>query len=114
LPGDREQLEYPGVANAVEDARSLTPACEQALFAKGAEVLGRAARVQPKIGLELTDRPLSFPEEPEDAHARRMPEHAKKFSFERVDGVVGWDQECSAHGWFSPASLSDSAFSQFS
>ena len=55
LPGDREQLEYSRVANSIEDTRSLTPAIEQALFAKGAEVLGRAARVKLERSLELAD-----------------------------------------------------------
>ena len=114
LPGDREQLEYSRVANSIEDARSLTPAIEQALFAEGAEVLGRTARVQIERSLELADRQFSFPEEHEDPYACRMPEHAKKLCLEGVDGVVGWDQGWTARRWFRSALRPDSSCSQFS
>jgi hypothetical protein len=92
----------------------LTPAIEQALFAEGAEVLGRAARVKLERSLELADGQLSFPEKLEDTDACRMPEHAKKLCLEGVDGVVGWDQGCSARRCFRSALRPDSSSSHYS
>ena len=92
LPGDREQLEDPRVADAVEDARSLPAALEQPLFSKHAKVLRGAARVEGERCLEFPDRAFAVLEQFEDTDTRGMPEDAEEFTLEGVDRMVARDQ----------------------
>ena len=76
-PG-REQVEDALVVDAVVDARAVAPRFDETDPPEGREVLGRSSRVEPELGLEGADAPLSVPQQLEDPHSRRVTEHPEK------------------------------------
>ncbi len=88
LTGDLEQLEHARIADAVVDTRSRPSALHKALAPERAEVLRGSARIQPQRLLQVTDRPLTFAQQLQDAHPRGVAENAEEVALEHVDRVV--------------------------
>jgi hypothetical protein len=85
LPSDRQQLEHLLVLDRVERARPLAPYGHQPDPAQRRQVLRRAARVEPELGLQLPDGMLAVTQQFENPHPRRMPEHPKDVRLHLVD-----------------------------
>ena len=85
LAAGGEQVEDPLVVDAVVDARALAPRLDEADPPQRREVLRRPARVEPELGLQRADRALALPEQLQDPHPRRMPEHPEEVRLDLVN-----------------------------
>ena len=83
-----QQVEHSLVADPIEHARTDPSRLQHTEPSQRSEVLGRPARIQLKLRLQVTDRAFSVAEQFENPNALRVPEHAQKIGFDRIDRML--------------------------